>query len=165
MAKNNNIEEVLIEAGCDPGNIERLVKSLCHVMNGDALLPAGIAVAIYLKSLAQRLCDDNDADTNLAVLLHLSDAYNVDISSRYRIIGGTIMNDIENMLIENDCDPETIATIVNDIKTVADEHSMLQVSIALAILLKVFTGGGTDDRDEQLKMIFAIADCYDINID
>lgn len=74
------------------------------------------------------------------------------------------MNDIENMLIENDCDAETIATIVNDIKTVADEHSILQDSIAMAILLKVFAGIGTDDRDEQLKMIFDIADCYDINI-
>lgn len=29
------------------------------------------------------------------------------------------MNDIENMLIENDCDAETIATIVNDIKKVS----------------------------------------------
>ena len=74
------------------------------------------------------------------------------------------MNDIENMLIENDCDPETIATIVNDIKKVADEHSMLQDSIAMAILLKIFAGIGTDDRDEQLKMIFDIADCYDINL-
>lgn len=74
------------------------------------------------------------------------------------------MNDIENMLIENDCDAETIATIVNDIKTVADEHSILQDSIAMAILLKVFAGIGTDDRDDQLKMIFDIADCYDINI-
>jgi hypothetical protein len=74
------------------------------------------------------------------------------------------MNDIENMLIENDCDAETIATIVNDIKTVADEHSIMQDSIAMAILLKVFAGIGTDDRDDQLKMIFDIADCYDINI-
>lgn len=74
------------------------------------------------------------------------------------------MNDIENMLIENDCDPETIATIVNGIKKVADEHSILQDSIALAILLKLFAGSGTDDRDEQLKMIFDIADCYDINL-
>nr|DAG25345.1 MAG TPA: SRP54-type protein, helical bundle domain [Caudoviricetes sp.] len=74
------------------------------------------------------------------------------------------MNDIENMLIENDCDAETIATIVNDIKKLADEHSILQDSIAMAILLKVFAGIGTDDRDEQLKMIFDIADCYDINL-
>ena len=74
------------------------------------------------------------------------------------------MNDIKNMLIENDCDAETIATIVNDIKTVADEHSILQDSIAMAILLKVFAGIGTDDCDDQLKMIFDIADCYDINI-
>ena len=74
------------------------------------------------------------------------------------------MNDIENMLIENDCDAETIATIVNDIKKVADEHSILQDSIAMAILLKVFAGIGTDDRDEQLKMIIDIADCYDINL-
>lgn len=74
------------------------------------------------------------------------------------------MNDIENMLIENDCDAETIATIVNDIKKVADEHSILQDSIAMAILLKLFAGIGTDDRDEQLKMIFDIADCYDINL-
>lgn len=74
------------------------------------------------------------------------------------------MNDIENMLIENDCDVETITTIVNDIKTVADEHSILQDGIAMAILLKVFAGIGTDDRDEQLKMIFDIADCYDINL-
>lgn len=68
------------------------------------------------------------------------------------------------MLIENDCDAETIATIVNDIKKVADEHSILQDSIAMAILLKVFAGIGTDDRDKQLKMIFDIADCYDINL-
>lgn len=74
------------------------------------------------------------------------------------------MNDIENMLIENDCDPETIATIVNDIKKVTDEHSFLQDSIALAILLKVFAGIGTDDRDEHLKIIFDIVDCYDINL-
>jgi hypothetical protein len=77
MAKNNNIEELLIEAGCDPGNIERLVKSLCHVMNGDALLPAGIAVAIYLKSLAQRLCDDNDEQ--LKMIFDIADCYNINI--------------------------------------------------------------------------------------
>ena len=74
------------------------------------------------------------------------------------------MNDIENMLLENDCDAETIATIVNDIKKVADEHSMLQDSIAMAILLKIFAGIGTGDRDEQLKTIFDIADCYNINL-
>lgn len=74
------------------------------------------------------------------------------------------MNDIQNMLIEHGCDAETIANVVNDIKTVADEHSILQDSIAMAILLKVFAGIGTDDRDDQLKMIFDIADCYDINI-
>lgn len=81
MSKNNEIEELLIEAGCDPENIEGLVNRLCQATNGNAVLPVGIAVAIYLKSLAQRLCDDNDADTNLAVLLDLTDAYNVDIRS------------------------------------------------------------------------------------
>lgn len=83
MSKNNEIEELLIEAGCDPENIERLVDRIYHAMNGNAALPVGIAVAIYLKSMAQRLCDDNDADTNLAVLLDLTDAYNVDIRSKY----------------------------------------------------------------------------------
>lgn len=79
MSKNNEIEELLIEAGCEPENIEGLVKSLCQAMNGNAVLPVGIAVAIYLKTLAQRLCDDNDAETNLGVLLDLADAYHVDI--------------------------------------------------------------------------------------
>ena len=82
MSKNNEIEELLIEAGCEPENIEGLVKSICQAMNGNAVLPVGIAVAIYLKSLAQRLCDDNDADTNLEVLLNLTDAYNVDMGSK-----------------------------------------------------------------------------------
>lgn len=74
------------------------------------------------------------------------------------------MKNIKNMLIENDCDAETIATIVNDLKKVVYGHSILQDSIAMAILLKLFAGIGTDDRDAQLKMIFDIADCYDINI-
>lgn len=82
MSKTNKIAELLIEAGCDPENIEGLVKRLCQAMNGNAVLPVGIAVAIYLKCLAQRLCDDNDADTNLAVLLDLTDAYNVDICNK-----------------------------------------------------------------------------------
>lgn len=82
MSKNNKIEELLIDAGCDPENIAGLVNSLCQAMNGNAVLPVGIAVAIYLKSLAQRLCDDNDADTNLEVLLSLTDAYNVVIRSK-----------------------------------------------------------------------------------
>lgn len=82
MAKYNEIAEQLIDAGCDPENIEGLVKSLCQAMNGNEVLPVGIAVAIYLKTLAQRLCDDNDAETNLAVLLNLADAYNVDIHSK-----------------------------------------------------------------------------------
>lgn len=73
-------------------------------------------------------------------------------------------NEIAELLIENGCDAETIATIVKDIKTVADEHSILQDSIAMAILLKLFAGIITDDRDEQLKMIFDIADCYGINL-
>ena len=81
MSKNNDIENMLIEAGCDAENIEGLVTRLCHAMNGNAVLPAVIAVAIYLKSLAQRLYDDNDADTNLRALLDLADAYNVDIRS------------------------------------------------------------------------------------
>lgn len=80
MSKNSKIAELLIEAGCDPENIEGLVNSLNQAMDGNALLPVGIAVAIYLKSLAQRLCDDNDADTNLAVLLDLADVYHVDIN-------------------------------------------------------------------------------------
>ena len=82
MSKYNEIAELLIDAGCDPENIEGLVNSLCQVMKGNAVLPVGIAVAIYLKSLAQRLCDDNDADTNLAVLLGLTDAYNVEVRSK-----------------------------------------------------------------------------------
>lgn len=79
MSKYNEIAELLNDAGCDPENIEGLVKSLCQVMNGNEVLPVGIAVAIYLKILAQMLCDDNDAATNLAVLLDLADAYDVDI--------------------------------------------------------------------------------------
>ena len=82
MSKYNEIAELLIDAGCDAENIEGLVNSLCQAMNGNAGLPVGIAVAIYLKSLAQRLCDDNNAETNLAVLLDLADAYHVDISSK-----------------------------------------------------------------------------------
>ena len=82
MSKYNEIAELLIDAGCDAENIEGLVNSLCQAMNGNAVLPVGIAVAIYLKTLAQRLCDDNDADTNLAVLLDLADAYNVDVRSK-----------------------------------------------------------------------------------
>ena len=82
MSKYNEIAELLSDAGCDLENIEGLVNSLCQATKGNAVLPVGIAVAIYLKALAQRLCDDNDADTNLAVLLDLADAYNVDISSK-----------------------------------------------------------------------------------
>ena len=82
MSKYNEIAELLIDTGCDPENIAGLVNSICQATNGNAVLPVGIAVAIYLKSLAQRLCDDNDADTNLAVLLDLADAYNVDIRSK-----------------------------------------------------------------------------------
>lgn len=74
------------------------------------------------------------------------------------------MNDIENMLLEHDCDAETIASIVNEFKEVADEHSILQDSIAMAILLKIFAGFGTGDRGEKLKMIFGITDCYDITL-
>lgn len=74
------------------------------------------------------------------------------------------MDEIKNMLLEHDCDAETISKLVDEFKTVGDEHSMLQDSIAMAILLKTIAGVGGDDPNEQLKLIFELADCYDINV-
>lgn len=80
MSKTNKIAELLIEAGCDPENIKGLVKRLCKATKGKGRLQIGIAVAIYLKFIAQQLCDDNDEQTNLEVLLDLANAY--DVSNR-----------------------------------------------------------------------------------
>lgn len=81
-----------------------------------------------------------------------------------RINGGIIMNDIENVLIENNCDAETINKVVNEFKDVAAEHSPLQACIAMALLLKILSKQGSDDPDNQLKLILELADCYDINL-
>ena len=74
------------------------------------------------------------------------------------------MNEIENMLIEHDCDAETINKVVNEFKDVAAEHSPLQACIAMALLLKLLSKQGSDDPDNQLKLLLELADCYNINI-
>lgn len=79
MGKTNKIASILLEAGCDPENIEGIVNNLCKATRGKEVLEVGIAVAIYLKCLAMCLCDDNDTGTNLAVLLDLADAYHIDV--------------------------------------------------------------------------------------
>lgn len=82
MIKTNTIVALLTEAGCYPEDIEELVNGISEATQGKEVLVVGIAVAIYLKILAQNLCDDNDVDTNLAVLLNLTDAYNVDVRNK-----------------------------------------------------------------------------------
>lgn len=79
MGTTNDIAALLVEVGCDPENIQGIVDNLCKATKGKEVLAVGISVAIYLKCMALVLCQDNDADTNLAVLLDLADAYNVGI--------------------------------------------------------------------------------------
>lgn len=75
------------------------------------------------------------------------------------------MNDIQNILIKNGCDAETIANVVNDFKKVAVKHKPLQSCIALTVLLKIVATQGSDDPNEQIKLFFELADCYDAHID
>lgn len=75
------------------------------------------------------------------------------------------MNDIENMLIEHDCDPETIANVVNDFRNVVVKHAPLQSCLAMAVLLKLLATKGSDDPNEQIKMLFELADCYNAELD
>lgn len=82
MGKMDEIVEMLKDCGCDTVSINETIDDLLAVTKGKGELQVGIAVAIYLKILARQLCDDNDADTNLAVLLDLADAYNVGIHSK-----------------------------------------------------------------------------------
>ena len=82
MSTTNNIETLLIEAGCDGASIEGLVDRICQATKGKEVLAVGIAAAIYLKFVARQLCADNNDSTNLNVLLDLADAYDVDIRRR-----------------------------------------------------------------------------------
>lgn len=79
MRKMNEIVEMLTNCDCDPESIKEIVRDLITVTKGNGKLPVGIAVAIYLKILAGQLCDDNDEQTNLGVLLDLTSVYDVGI--------------------------------------------------------------------------------------
>ena len=74
------------------------------------------------------------------------------------------MNDIQNILINHGCDAETITNVVNDFRVVVVKHEPLQSCLAMAVLLKLLATKGSDDPNDQLKMIFDIVDCYDINL-
>ena len=78
------------------------------------------------------------------------------------------MNEIENILVKHDCDSETIAELVNELikalNQVADGKSTIQITIALAVLLKVVAAETSENADEQLAMIMELADCYHVNI-
>lgn len=78
------------------------------------------------------------------------------------------MNEIEEILVKHGCDSETIAELVNKfIKTlnqVADGKSTIQITIALAVLLKAIAAETNENVDEQLAMIMELADCYNVNI-
>lgn len=79
MSKNNEINEIaelLLAAGCDPANIEDLVKVIVEATNDKEVLAVGISLAIYLKHLAQ-VMNGHDEQTNLGVLLELADCYTI----------------------------------------------------------------------------------------
>ena len=75
------------------------------------------------------------------------------------------MNDIQNILIKHGCDAETITTVVNDFRGVVVNHTPLQSCLAMAVLLKLLATKGSDDPNEQIKMLFELADCYNAELD
>lgn len=78
------------------------------------------------------------------------------------------MNEIEKILVKHGCDSETIAELVNKLikalNQVADGKSTIQITIALAVLLKAVAAETSENADEQLAMIMELADCYNVNI-
>lgn len=78
------------------------------------------------------------------------------------------MNEIENILVKHGCDSETIAELVNKLikplNQVAEDKSTIQITIALAVLLKAVAAETGENADEQLAMIMELADCYNVNI-
>ena len=78
------------------------------------------------------------------------------------------MNEIEKILVKHGCDSETIAGLVNKLikvlNQVADDKSSIQITIALAVLLKAVAAETSENADEQLAMIMELADCYHVNI-
>ena len=78
------------------------------------------------------------------------------------------MNEIENILVKHGCDSETIAELVNKLikalNQVAEDKSTIQITIALAVLLKTVAAETGENADEQLAMIMELADCYNVNI-
>lgn len=78
MSKSNEIAELLLAAGCDPASEEQLVNKICLALYDHDTLQAGIAMAICLKFLAQKLDHDNATETNVRILLDLADAYDVE---------------------------------------------------------------------------------------
>lgn len=78
------------------------------------------------------------------------------------------MNEIEKILVKHGCGSETIADLVNKlikaVNQVADDKLSIQITIALAVLLKVVAAETSENADEQLAMIMELADCYNVNI-
>lgn len=78
------------------------------------------------------------------------------------------MNDIEKILVKHGCDSETIAELTNKLikalNQVADGNSTIQITIALAVLLKAVAAETGENADEQLALIMELADCYNVNI-
>lgn len=78
------------------------------------------------------------------------------------------MNEIEEILVKHGCDSETIAELVNKLikalNQVAEDKSIIQITIALAVLLKAIAVESNENADEQLAMIMELADCYNVNI-
>ena len=74
------------------------------------------------------------------------------------------MNEIGKILLKHDCDAETIEKVVNEFKDVAVKHSPLQACVAMAVLLKLLSKQGSDETDNQIKLLLELADCYNINI-
>lgn len=78
------------------------------------------------------------------------------------------MNEIEKILVKHGCDSETIADLVNKliepVNQLAGDNSTIQITIALAVLLKAVAAVTSENADEQLAMIMKLADCYNVNI-
>lgn len=78
------------------------------------------------------------------------------------------MNAIAEILVKHGCDSETIAELVNKLikvlNQVAEDKSTIQITIALAVLLKAVAAETNENADEQLAMIMELADYYHVNI-
>lgn len=78
------------------------------------------------------------------------------------------MNAIAEILVKHGCDSEIIAELVNKLikvlNQVAEDKSTIQITIALAVLLKAVAAETNENADEQLAMIMELADYYHVNI-